>query len=148
LKGRNSGKSPGFGLALYAETTEGTVYTGEATSNPKGSSLGPSVPEEVATQATHMMFEEIYRGGCVDSLGQGLATLFMALCDNDLSKITLGPLTPYSIHMFRHMKEFLSVTFKLDVKDKAEEEELRKGVPKITATCIGIGFSNLSKTTS
>lgn len=148
LKGRNSGKSPGFGLALYAETTEGSVYTGEAISNPKGSNLGPSVPEEIATQATHMLFEEIYRGGCVDSLGQGLATLFMSLGDNDLSKITLGPLTPYSIHMLRHMKEFLGITFKLDVKEDQKDEELNKGVPKITATCIGIGFSNLSKTTS
>lgn len=144
LKGKHSGKSPGFGLCLYAETTEGAVFTGEAVSNPSGSELGPSVPEDVAKEATHALFEEIYRGGCVDSVGQGLATLFMALGDNDLSKIILGPLSPYTIHLMRHMKDLLSVTFKLDAD--SDQGDLKKGATKIVATCIGTGFTNLSKT--
>jgi len=144
LRGKNSGKSPGFGIALYAETTEGAVYTGEAISNPSGSDLGPSVPEEVAKAAAHALFEEIYRGGCVDSSAQSLVTLFMALGDTDLSKVLIGPLSPYTIHMFRHMKELLSVTFKLDVNTK--DVDLNIGTPKILATCVGTGFTNLSKT--
>lgn len=36
LKGTHSGKSPGFGLCLIAETINGTYYVGEALSNPKG----------------------------------------------------------------------------------------------------------------
>ncbi|KAI1302370.1 RNA 3'-terminal phosphate cyclase-like protein [Halotydeus destructor] len=122
MHGKSSGKSPGFGLCLYAETTEGAIYTGEAISNPSGSDLGPTVPEELAKQATYNLFEEIYRGGCVDSVAQGVAVLYMGLGDPDLSKLTLGPLSPYTIHMFRHMQKLLSLTFKLDV-DKNEKEE-------------------------
>lgn len=29
LRGKNSGKSPGFGVHLYAETTNGTIYSAE-----------------------------------------------------------------------------------------------------------------------
>lgn len=38
LKGAHSGKSPGFGLCLVAETINEVYYVGEALSNPKGSS--------------------------------------------------------------------------------------------------------------
>ena len=38
LKGTHSGKSPGFGLCLVAETINEVYYVGEALSNPKGSS--------------------------------------------------------------------------------------------------------------
>ena len=63
FRGKNSGKSPGFGLALVAETTEKNFFTGEAYSNPSGSEKGPSLPEDVAQKATFDLFEDIYRGG-------------------------------------------------------------------------------------
>lgn len=179
MKGPKSGRSPGFGLVLFAETTGGAIYSGEAyskvpkvcsnvskvysnvsevNSNVPGSysnvsevfskvpdvEEAPSVPEDVATEATQELFEEIYRGGCTDSSGQGLALFFMAHCESDLSKIQLGPLSPFSIHLLRLMKDMLSITFKLD----AETPENKIGAQKVRAACIGVGFSNLNKIVS
>lgn len=173
LKGKNSGKSPGFGLSLVAETITGNYYTGESYSNASGSDKGPSLPEDVAQEAVHDLFEEIYRGGCVDSHNQPLICLYMALGQTDISKVQFGPLTPYTIQLLKHMKYFLGIEFMLklenEMKKKNDEEEdddvegeeenednqqmgeifdknMKKGSEKIIATCLGIGFSNLSKT--
>ena len=74
----------------------------------------------------------------------------MALGHTDISKVTLGPLSPYTIQLLKHMKEMLQVVFKLDLKSESnqEEEEMiyQKGSDKTQATCVGIGYSNLSKT--
>lgn len=56
----------------------------------------PSVPEDVALQATKNLLDEIYRGGCVDSPNQHLAFLFMTLNQKDISRILTGILSPYS----------------------------------------------------
>ncbi|RWS04778.1 RNA 3' [Dinothrombium tinctorium] len=149
--GKHSGKSPGFGLCLVAETTNEVFYTSDAVSNPSGSEKGVSVPEDVAVEAVFNLFEEIYRGGCFSSNNQALACLFMALGQTDVSKIQLGPLSPYCIQFLRHMKSFLHVTFKLEVDESSEKVdsegyEYKKGSQKVIATCIGIGMMNLSKT--
>lgn len=55
-------RSPGYGLFLTAETTDGVVYHGEAMSKPKGCvDKQPSIPEEVGDQAAQRLLEEIYR---------------------------------------------------------------------------------------
>lgn len=160
LKGVNSGKSPGFGISLVAETNEGVFYVGEAVSNPAKSDKGVSIPEDVAKEAAHALLNDIYRGGCVSTINQGLATLWMSFGDRDLSKLLLGPLTPYAIQLLRHIKEFTAMTFKLepfkkegDSEDEMEIDEcdaengkLKTGSRKIVAACIGIGYTNISKT--
>lgn len=136
-KGKTSGLSPGFSLALSAETTEGCIYTASAVSNHKGSGLGPTVPEDLANRATCVLFEEIRRGGCVDSICQSLALTLMAFNQRDVSTIRFGTLTTYSILYLRHLKEFCGLTFRLE---SGEDDE-------IVATCAGIGYKNLSKPT-
>lgn len=89
-------RSPGFGLTLVAETTEGVFFGAEKCANPKGSSDGPSVPEDVGIDTAALLMEEIYRGGCVDSTNQSLGCLSMALGDKDVSKVVLGELSPYT----------------------------------------------------
>lgn len=148
LKGMHSGKSAGFGLCLVAETVNEVGYVGECLSNPKGSDKGPSLPEDIAKQATFNLLEEIYRGGCVSSINQSLALLYMSLGHNDISKLQLGPLNPHSIQLLRHMETFMKITFRLeqDAKVKSDiEQEFKKGSQKIMATCLGIGYQNLSK---
>ncbi|KAK6056324.1 hypothetical protein COOONC_06170, partial [Cooperia oncophora] len=88
--------SPGYGLFLTAETTEGVVYHGEAMSKPKGEAGDPIVAEDVGSNAAIALLEEIYRGGCLDSSAQILASSFMALGQKDISKFLFGPLTVYS----------------------------------------------------
>jgi len=136
-KGKSSGLSPGFSISLSAETTEGCIYTSDSVSNSKGSGLGPSIPEDVGKDATHILFEEIQRGGCVDSISQGLALTLMAFNQKDVSKLRFGPLTTYSIHYLRHLKEFCGLTFQLTATEEHE----------VIATCSGIGYKNLSRPT-
>ncbi|XP_023212195.1 RNA 3'-terminal phosphate cyclase-like protein [Centruroides sculpturatus] len=141
-KGKHSGKSPGFGICLVAETTEGAFLCAEAISNPSGSDKGPSVPEDIGKKAACLLLEEIYRGGCIDSSNQSLAALFMALGQVDVSKVITGPLSPYMIQFLRHTRDFLQVIFKMEVQHQ-ENENI--GTEKVLLTCVGIGFTNLSK---
>ncbi|XP_049957172.1 RNA 3'-terminal phosphate cyclase-like protein [Schistocerca serialis cubense] len=144
--GTKSGKSPGFGIALYAETTSGVVYTGEMVSRAAGANLPPSVPEDIGREAAYRLLEEVYRGGCVDSVFQSHTTLFMALTPKDVSVCITGPLSPYAIQFLRHMKEYFNLAFKLDVIETIDnEDELNVGSKKVKLTCVGVGFTNLSK---
>lgn len=136
-KGKSSGLSPGFSLSLSAETTEGYIYTSSAVSNSKGSGDGPSIPEDVAKEATYQLYGEIQRGGCVDSICQSIVLTLMAFNQKDVSKVKLGPLTIYTIHFLRHLKEFCGLTFQLDSSVN----------PCVIATCQGIGYKNLSRST-
>ncbi len=58
--------------------------------------------------------------------------------------------------MLRHIRDFLGVTFKLEVDrpqegdssdpaGEAGEETLALGGDKVLLTCVGVGFRNLSK---
>ncbi|KAM9329717.1 RNA 3'-terminal phosphate cyclase-like protein [Gastrophryne carolinensis] len=141
LKGANSGKSPGFGLSLVAETTEGYFLSAELASNPQGQGA-PVLPEDLGKNCAKLLLEEIYRGGCVDSVNQSLALLLMTLGQQDVSKALLGPLSPYTIEFLRHLRSFFQIMFKIESKTLED----RKGAEKVLMTCVGVGFSNLSKT--
>ena len=43
-----------------AETLNGAFYAAEMTSNPKGSDLGPSVPEDLGKETSRLLLQEIY----------------------------------------------------------------------------------------
>ncbi|NP_001079592.1 RNA terminal phosphate cyclase-like 1 L homeolog [Xenopus laevis] len=140
LKGANSGKSPGFGLSLVAETTEGCFLSAELASNPQGE--GSTVlPEDLGRNCAMLLLEEIYRGGCVDSVNQSLVLLLMTLGQQDVSKVLLGPLSPYTIQFLRHLRSYFQIMFKMESKTFEEQ----KGAEKVLLTCVGAGFSNLSK---
>jgi len=150
MTGGKSGHSPGFGLVLTAETNTGVFISAEVCSNPAGSDQGPSVPEELGVQGAHKLMEEIFRGGCADSLSQSLTVLLMGLGPPDVSKFVVGPLSPYTVQCLRHVKDFMDLTFKLETLDKEEEEEkhLKMGADKVILTCVGVGFTNMSKRTA
>nr|CAG4641687.1 EOG090X05X4 [Eurycercus lamellatus] len=145
-KGPASGLSPGYGITLTAETINGSFLSAETVSNPQGDKQVPSVAEDLGEQAAYLLLEEIYRGGCVDSSNQHLVLLLMALGPKDVSRILLGPLSPYTIQFLRHLRDFFGTMFKMDTESREEEEELRLGTEKILMTCVGVGYSNLSKT--
>jgi len=150
MTGGKSGHSPGFGLVLTAETNTGVFLSAEVCSNPAGSDQGPSVPEELGVQGAHLLMEEVFRGGCADSLSQSLTVLLMGLGPPDVSKFVVGPLSPYTVQCLRHVKDFMDLTFKLETLDKDEEEEkhLKMGADKVILTCVGVGFTNMSKRTA
>ena len=52
----------------------------------------------------------------------------------------------FRIQFLRHLKDFFGAMFKMDANSREEDEELRLGTEKILMTCVGVGYSNLSKT--
>uniref|UniRef100_H3D6Q6 RNA terminal phosphate cyclase-like 1 n=1 Tax=Tetraodon nigroviridis TaxID=99883 RepID=H3D6Q6_TETNG len=143
MKGASSGRSPGFGLTLVAETLNGFFHSAEMSSTPHGQGE-PVLPEDLGRNCAMLLLEEIYRGGCVDSSNQSLALLLMTLGQQDVSKVLLGPLSPYTIEFLRHIRDFFQIMFKIDVQKTSEDE--RKGGDKVLMTCVGVGYSNLNKT--
>ncbi len=92
-------------MTVTTELFAGCFLSAEAVSNPQGGGVGgkapaekfvASVAEELGEQAAYLLLEEIYRGGVVDSSNQHLVLLFMALGQKDVSKVMLGPLSPYT----------------------------------------------------
>ena len=55
--------SPGYGIFLTAETTEGVIYHGEAISRPKGEAGDPLIAEEVGQNAAYALLDEIWKVG-------------------------------------------------------------------------------------
>jgi len=147
MTGGASGKSPGFGLVLTAETNTGAFLSAEVCSNPAGGGEGPTVPEELGVRGAQLLMEEIFRGGCADSLSQSLAVVLMGLGPPDVSKYMVGPLSPYTVQCLRHVRDFMDLTFKLEtlVREDEEDRTLRMGADKVVLTCVGVGFTNLSK---
>uniref|UniRef100_A0A914GYI1 RNA 3'-terminal phosphate cyclase-like protein n=1 Tax=Globodera rostochiensis TaxID=31243 RepID=A0A914GYI1_GLORO len=127
-KGPHGGLSPGFGIFLTAETTEGVFYHGEAMSRPKGLNEEQIVPEEVGEQAARRLLDEIHRGGCTDSSSQSLAASFMTLCDKDVSKFLFGPLTICSVRTLRNLRLFFEQMFKLEEWWKVKAEVAGKSL--------------------
>lgn len=144
-KGKLSGNSPGFGINLVAETTEGVIFSAECVSNVKEEGGEPSVPEDLGKEAAHKLLDEIYRGGCVDSSFQWLAALFMALGQKNVSKFLTGPLSQYTVHFLQHLRDFFAITFKLENPEEEDEDEKPAGAQQVLMTCVGIGYTNISK---
>ena len=83
----------------------------------------------------------------MDSINQSLALLLMCLGQNgDVSKIQTGPLSPFTIQLLRYIKDFFSVEFRITADSKSLSDPSENS--KIVLSCVGIGYSNISKTVS
>lgn len=57
-----------------------------------------------------------------------------------------GPLSTYTVHFLQHLRDFFSVTFKLENPDADDDDEDDvRGAQKVLLTCVGIGYTNISK---
>ncbi|XP_062510130.1 RNA 3'-terminal phosphate cyclase-like protein [Corticium candelabrum] len=161
FKGVDAGKSPGFGLCLVAESTTGVMLAVDQTANEKSDSQDHSLPEELGQKTAMMLLDEIWRGGCVDSRNQTLALLFMALGQRDVSQIVIGELTTYTVEFLRHLRDFFQIVYRIqphhtkqqsasksgpeEVEENSEDEEVAETGPKYLMSCVGAGYTNLSK---
>ncbi|XP_016908086.1 RNA 3'-terminal phosphate cyclase-like protein isoform X2 [Apis cerana] len=141
-KGASSGKSPGFGVSLSAETTSEVIFGGEAFSPLMSTGSLPCIPEDIGKEAAMKLIDEIYRNGCVDSPFQAMTAMFMALGKKDVSKIVTGPLTPSMIQFLRDLKDFFGIIFKIE--PFKENDEI---LEQVVLTCIGVGYTNINKRT-
>ena len=133
VKGAGSGSSPGFAVTLVAESTSGSLLSCEVT-GAKGLQ-----PEDVGAAASAAMLEEIRQGGVVDATHQSLVLLLMSLCPEDVSRIRLGPLTPFSESTLRLIREHLGLTFQI----KADDED-----DSLILSCRGSNIRNMSMRTT
>eukprot|EP01102_Stenamoeba_stenopodia_P005068 TRINITY_DN15572_c0_g1_i1.p1 TRINITY_DN15572_c0_g1~~TRINITY_DN15572_c0_g1_i1.p1 ORF type:complete len:388 (-),score=79.54 TRINITY_DN15572_c0_g1_i1:17-1084(-) len=129
-RGTESGLSPGFGLALVAESTTGALLSVEQVAEPG------ELPEDLGKMTAYLLLEEVYNRGVVDTTNQSFMLLFMVLCQEDVSKIRLGKLSPHTILFLRVLKEFFGVQFKVDPDHETKTTVL---------TCVGSGFKNIAK---
>ncbi|KAL0074560.1 RNA 3'-terminal phosphate cyclase [Phycomyces blakesleeanus] len=132
-KGAESGKSPGFALSLVAETTKGALLSAEKAAEPG------QTPEDVGVVAARLLLNEIQKGGCIDTASQWLNLLLMVLSPEDVGKVRVGQLSPFTIQFLRDLKDFFGVSFKIQPEESSNT---------ILMTCVGIGYVNHNKKTT
>ncbi|GMT02898.1 hypothetical protein PENTCL1PPCAC_25072, partial [Pristionchus entomophagus] len=131
-KGAHGGNSPGFGIVLWAATTEGVFYHGESMSKPRGSADVPGLPEEVGAEGALRLLEQIYLGGCTDGSAQALAATFMTLGEKDVNRYLLGDLSIYTVAALRHLQTFFGMVFKMEDWERLRKiEEKKKAIKKV-----------------
>ncbi|KAI8814937.1 RNA 3'-terminal phosphate cyclase/enolpyruvate transferase [Cladochytrium replicatum] len=138
-KGAESGLSPGYALTLVAETDNGNLISAECAYQPRkfsANDYGFPTAEDLGVRGARLLLHEIRKGGCVDTNTLWLPLLFIALGPQDVGKVRLGGLSPFTVHLLRDLKTFLGVTFKVeaDVETKT-----------VLLTTVGVGFVNVSK---
>lgn len=129
-RGPESGASPGFALALVAETTTGCLLSAEVAGE------AGDVPEDVGRRAAEALVAEIRARGCVDTAGQWTTLLMMLLAPEDVSRVRLGRLSRLTVDCLRLYRDFFGVTFK--ITPDAETNT-------VLLSCLGIGFSNIAR---
>ncbi|KAL9645176.1 hypothetical protein ABK040_002378 [Willaertia magna] len=144
--GKTSGNSPGWSLYLQAETDTGCRLSVEyvpdqiqeyiISSDKEGDQEWMKIPEDVGRHTAKILFDEIYKGGCIDSTNQWYMFLLMSLTSEDVSKVRVGKLNTYAIQYLRHIKQFLGVTFKI-----TPEHDSRT----VVLSCVGSGYKNISR---
>jgi len=144
--------APGYGISITARSTTGCVHGAKrsALGNRKNETeeiedtkrrTHPGVtailhPETLGENVAFQLLEEISRGGCIDTSHQPLFFMLMVLCPENVSKVRIGPLSPYSIEMLRLLKVAFGITFKVAVDTDNDT---------ILCSCIGAGYRNLSR---
>lgn len=130
-KGIESGRSPGYGLFLSAESTTGAFLT--------ACSVGlPETPaEEIASKTATALLKQIQRGGFFDRSHQWLVLVLMALCPEDLCKVKLS-LGEECQELMESISAFLGVKYRVK-RDASDGLDI--------VSCIGSGLSNISRRT-
>lgn len=148
-KGAESGKSPGYGLSLVAESTTGALLSAECSfekqvdnedeNNKRSSIFNFETPEDLGKQTLKYLLTEIKKGGCIDTLSQWINIILMVLTPEDVSKIRISKLTKVSIQLLRDIRSFFGITYKIQ-PDPSNQT--------VILTCVGSGFSNTNKKTT
>ena len=130
-KGKSSGESPGFGVALVAETTSAVLLSAELCG------MAGQLPEEVGLTAADGLLDQIEAGGAVDATNQSLVLTLMCLGPEDVSRVRLGAqLTDGAVSTLRLLRDFFGVSFQIE-NDPADGSLL--------LACRGVGFRNMSQ---
>jgi RNA 3'-terminal phosphate cyclase-like protein len=133
MKQHKCGISPSLSVILTAESTTGVIMTAERCLDLKKQR---ELPEDLGVRGAVALLEEIRRGGCIDTGMQCLALLWMCLTPEDVSRIRIGTLTPYTIESLRLFKKALGVEFKVQPDHDTKT---------VLLSCLGTGYRNMAR---
>jgi len=135
--GGAAGGSPGYGLALVAETTEGCVLSACACSRPRaeGAAGEADTPEAVGRRATAALLAEVAGGGALDASHQPLALFLAAAGPGAMAKLRLGRLAPAAVRLLRELRAAAGLTMQLAAGAEGG----------VIVSCIGLAHANTSR---
>lgn len=129
-KQHHCGPSPALTVHLTAQSTTGVVMTVESSLQQR------ELPEDLGKRVAAQLLQEIQFGGCVDTDMQSTALLFMCLTPEDVSRLRIGRLTPYTIEALRLYKQAWGVEFRLKADDETKT---------VVCSCVGTGYTNMAR---
>jgi RNA 3'-terminal phosphate cyclase-like protein len=134
--GKNTGPSPGLKCVVRAESTTGSVLTSEY------SLCGVrETAEDVGSVVAALLFDEVQRGGYVDSCTSSLGFLLIAFSVEEISRINVGLVTQTGVKVLREIKRYTGVEMKV--------EKIVGGAGGggggVKVTGMGIGLKNTAK---
>ncbi|AAS51213.1 ACL015Wp [Eremothecium gossypii ATCC 10895] len=132
-RGANSGKSPGWGITLVAETKKGWRYFTEAIGD------AGEVPEDIGNKAAYNLLEEISRSAVVCRSQLPLAIVYMVIGKEDIGRLRIAraQVDESLVLLLRDIKELFGTEALLKPADDDTDD--------LIVTIKGIGFTNTSK---
>ncbi|CAN6674955.1 RNA 3'-terminal phosphate cyclase-like protein [Trichomonascus vanleenenianus] len=130
-RGEESGKSPGFGITIVAETKPGWAISAE------GVGAAGVVPEDLGRQVACQLLQNIASGGVVGRNQLELALVFMVLGKEDIGRMVISKdcVDKKFVRLLRYFKAL----FNLEIASKDHSET------ELMLTVKGSGFVSSSK---
>ncbi|KAI5952419.1 hypothetical protein KGF54_003286 [Candida jiufengensis] len=136
-RGENSGKSPGFGITLVAESKRGWRIIAENVGEAQ------SLPEDLGELTAYQLIEEITKSGAIGRYQIIMALVFMIIGKEDIGRIKIhkSEIDEKLIYALRDIKQLMGTEayFKDDADEIDGDDEF------MTLSIRGTGFTNVSK---
>ncbi|CCC69785.1 hypothetical protein NCAS_0D02040 [Naumovozyma castellii] len=133
-RGENSGKSPGWGITLVAQSKKGWCYFSEAIGD------AGDVPEDIGQLVAYRLLEEISMSAAVGRNQLALAIVYMVIGKEDIGRlrITKDQIDENFIYLLRDIKKVFGTEVFLKPVDDLNSDDM-------IATIKGVGFTNTNK---
>ncbi|KAK9448889.1 RNA 3'-terminal phosphate cyclase/enolpyruvate transferase [Limtongia smithiae] len=143
-RGEESGKSPGFGVSLVAETKSGWCYTAE------GAGSAGEAPEDVGERVARALLEEVAIGGMVGTTQVKHLVVLMVLGKEDLGRVLIGGgvIDEAFVRLLRDIKLMWGTEVRIKQHEDAEVDEDGEDGERpmeFVLTVKGVGFVNATK---
>jgi len=135
--GGGCGPNPSLGVCLYTQSTTDVILCAETSLdiNIKKNNKR-QLPEDLGQYGAALLLQEVQKGGVVDTAQQTLVLLWMCLTSEDVSRVRLGTLSPYTIQSLRLFKLMFGVEYKVRCEDDTKT---------VLLSCLGTGYRNLAR---
>lgn len=137
-RGENSGKSPGFGMTLVAESKKGWRILAENVGEPG------VLPEDIGEKTAYELLYQLSKSCVVGQHQTVLALVFMTIGKEDIGRLKFQK-DQIDEHFIQYLRDILAI-FGTEVYLKDGAEEDIPGEEKyMTASIKGNGFTSASK---